>query len=64
MYIVENCDVHIKTFQDSEHLYSSDAALYYMIPRSMHIHDNKQRDASYTPEKKLFEMTSLPSKQI
>lgn len=61
MYIVENCDVHIKTFQDSEHLYNSDAELYYMIPRSMHIHDNGQRVASYTPEKKLFEMTSLPN---
>ena len=61
MYIVENCDVHIKTFQDSEHLYSSDAEMYYMIPRSMHIHDNGQRDASYTHEKKLFEMTSLPN---
>lgn len=64
MYIVENCDVHIKTFQDSEHLYGSDAEMYYLIPRSMHIHDNKQRDTSYIPEKKLFEMTSLPSKQI
>jgi hypothetical protein len=54
MYIVEQCDIHIKTFEDSEHLYGSNSEMYYLLPRSMHIHDDKERNNAYTPEYKLY----------
>lgn len=54
MYIVEQCDIHIKTFKDSEHFYGSNSEMYYLLPRSMHIHDDKERNNAYTPEYKLY----------
>ena len=59
MYVVEQCDVHIKTFIDSEHMYGSvSKEKYYLIPRSMHIHDDKQRNSAYTPEDRLYQKYS------